>query len=737
MDSGLFATGALDATVQLWDANTASVVSTFALPGNVHCVSFNSCGSLLAAATTDSAVQLIDPAGGTALHVLQGHQGAVRAVTWLPHTDYFVITGGADGAVRVWDIRRAGTCMVLDRMRSAATVQLADRSRIQFSDAQPFALPRSGVPGGGGGGARGRREEKGSARAHEAGVSGVQASPDGQWIVSVGQDSRIQVWDAHTGIRVVTAFGGFTAMRVEGGQRFGLASRPDVLAVPSGRKVRVYSLREGGDAWLSLGSHEALVTACVINPRDQSILAGFADGSILRWAPRLPCPGPDFDPDEVEAFRASQRERGGGEEPGARRRREDAAGRASADVAARQATERAISTAAAALHAAVRRTAPVCERARSLGTTSENLVQLMEDAMRRHVTAAVTAAAARPPRDLHSNEPATASGAVARAAAVEDAEDNGDVYYDGLPGYSFLDEEWEEAPEPASRAPAVGLDIDALRQLEGEARASLREAEGLSKRAPGLARDLDVLGPALAAHAEQTTVLERERMRMLTDIRAAYLSLLETRRRLNLVLTKLQPMIVGVGVGDEAPTAAAAAAGIASAAAAAGRDTDRRMCDNAPAHAGAGPVPTTSTVRVTWTSDGDAALPLSMAADLQNHWGPSEPVQRDMKLVRELTGFGLVASLAPPREEFRRKWEEEEQHPMLVRRQQLAAAAAQSGGPQAGVPQDIVIRLAEGEGEGAVGGTEGVGGKKSKKRPAPKTVQGVLKNLIQKSHKKR
>ena len=36
------------------------------------------------------------------------------AVHWLPGSEWVLATGGGEGAIRLWDIRRAGAFMVLD-----------------------------------------------------------------------------------------------------------------------------------------------------------------------------------------------------------------------------------------------------------------------------------------------------------------------------------------------------------------------------------------------------------------------------------------------------------------------------------------------------------------------------------------------------------------------------------------------------------------------------------------------
>ena len=43
---------------------------------------------------------------------------AVWAVQWSATSEWVVITGGCDGAIRLWDVRRAGCFLILDHNKS-------------------------------------------------------------------------------------------------------------------------------------------------------------------------------------------------------------------------------------------------------------------------------------------------------------------------------------------------------------------------------------------------------------------------------------------------------------------------------------------------------------------------------------------------------------------------------------------------------------------------------------------
>lgn len=60
-------------------------------------------------------VQLCDIVSGGFTHSLAGHRAAVWAVAWSPSNEWQLATGGCDGQLRLWDIRRAGPLHIFDQ----------------------------------------------------------------------------------------------------------------------------------------------------------------------------------------------------------------------------------------------------------------------------------------------------------------------------------------------------------------------------------------------------------------------------------------------------------------------------------------------------------------------------------------------------------------------------------------------------------------------------------------------
>ena len=124
MDTGMFFTGSFDGAVAGWDTNECRRVVSFDMTDKIYAVGMSPVATshaLVACGTSDPRVRLCDPASGNVTHTFAGHRDAVWAVEWTRGSEWILATGGCDGDIRVWDIRRAGAFMVLDASNARAT----------------------------------------------------------------------------------------------------------------------------------------------------------------------------------------------------------------------------------------------------------------------------------------------------------------------------------------------------------------------------------------------------------------------------------------------------------------------------------------------------------------------------------------------------------------------------------------------------------------------------------------
>ncbi|RKP35454.1 WD40-repeat-containing domain protein, partial [Dimargaris cristalligena] len=168
-DTGLFTTSSFDTTLKVWDTSALQAACTFHLQDKVlsHTLSSVAPGTnpyahcLIAAATTNPLVRLCDLQSGAFTQTLTGHVGPVISCQWSPRHAHLLATGGTDGAVRLWDIRRASSCLMELNCRQSQS------------------------------------EYQG--RAHQGMVNGLNFTEDGFYLVTVGSDQCIRLWDAATG----------------------------------------------------------------------------------------------------------------------------------------------------------------------------------------------------------------------------------------------------------------------------------------------------------------------------------------------------------------------------------------------------------------------------------------------------------------------------------------------------------------------------------------------------------
>lgn len=171
---------------------------------------------LVAVATSEQSVRLVDLRSGLATHGLPGHNGAVLSVAWAPHKPYLLASGSVDNRVIIFDVRKGGHNSAI--------------ATLDMDDPVGLVTPGSG-PGSGSASAnyRARSAFSPTARAHNGPVTGVRWTSNGSHIVTTGQDSRIRVWDAATGANTLVHFG----PRVRNSSTSHLAERAPLL-VPKG-----------------------------------------------------------------------------------------------------------------------------------------------------------------------------------------------------------------------------------------------------------------------------------------------------------------------------------------------------------------------------------------------------------------------------------------------------------------------------------------------------------------------
>ncbi|KAJ1696022.1 hypothetical protein LUZ63_012720 [Rhynchospora breviuscula] len=308
VDTGLFITASFDHYVKLWDTNSTQVVLDYKLPAKVYGIAMSSIATshtLIATATADVQVRLCDLASGAFSHTLSGHRDGVMSVEWSSSTEFVLITGGCDGAIRFWDIRRPGTFLLLDQSlsqlgtrppllpspsnnestslptsskSSSSTPILPAQKRTSHKKIQLKPPTQWSHPG--------MASSQNRATAHYGAVNGLRATADGFYLLSSGSDSRLRLWDIESGRNTLV---NYEAMSIQASKPIQLAVTPDssLVFVPCMASLKAYDLWSGTTINSYRGHYES-VNCCFFNAQDQELYTGSNDRQILVWAPSIP-----------------------------------------------------------------------------------------------------------------------------------------------------------------------------------------------------------------------------------------------------------------------------------------------------------------------------------------------------------------------------------------------------------------------------------------------------------------
>ncbi|KAI8979634.1 excision repair cross-complementing rodent repair deficiency, complementation group 8-like protein [Mycotypha africana] len=280
-DTGIFITSSHDTTIKVWDTNTMKPEYEFALESRVNCQAISPIAShcLVASAAAEPRVRLCDLNNGAFTHTLTGHSGSVLSCTWSTTQEFILYSGGDDRTIRVWDIRRAASCLMsLDQDNAVDRDPLSDTN---------FA--------------------------HGRGVNGLVMTKDGQFLVSLGLDEKIRLWDTATGHNTFVNYG--TAFRNR--YYFYLTAAisdqdvwPPLLYIPSDdRQVLLYKLLDGQLVRRLKGAY-GRVTSVATRHAFQEIYSGSNANDILIWEPSLEGTKilDEFEEDDLDAWSASDEE---------------------------------------------------------------------------------------------------------------------------------------------------------------------------------------------------------------------------------------------------------------------------------------------------------------------------------------------------------------------------------------------------------------------------------------------
>lgn len=173
-DSGLFVSSSFDGTVKVWDPNTLEAgeeAYSFDLGCNIYNISISTVGdhSLVATAADHPFIRLLDLRTTSSSHTLaaRGTRSAMKniSVKWSPKDSHILASGASDGSVRIWDIRQSNSCITCLDMQQTGNVASNKKDDYRF--------------------------------AHRGAVNGLAWFPNGDYLISNGNDEKIRLWSLY------------------------------------------------------------------------------------------------------------------------------------------------------------------------------------------------------------------------------------------------------------------------------------------------------------------------------------------------------------------------------------------------------------------------------------------------------------------------------------------------------------------------------------------------------------
>jgi len=240
-DGKLALSGSLDRSIRSWHLADGKESSQWTLPGPITALAATPDGRLLAAGAQDGLIQVLNRADGKPLYSLRGHTGTVNALVFSPDAKRLVSVA-SDGTARIWSLPTEET------VKGAANPDAVKPS-------EPIVLA-----------------------GHKGPVNAVALTPDGQMVVTAGDDASIRIWHA---------IDGKSSKVIEGssGPILAMALSPDGLSLLTGssdRRARLIDLASGSVRH-TLSGHEGAVNAVAFSPKGDRLATAGADGSLKVW----------------------------------------------------------------------------------------------------------------------------------------------------------------------------------------------------------------------------------------------------------------------------------------------------------------------------------------------------------------------------------------------------------------------------------------------------------------------
>lgn len=269
-DGKTLASGSMDKTIKLWDAQTGSLKQTLTGHSNgVHAIAFSPDGKTLASGSDDKTIKLWDTQTGALNQTLTENGSAVHTIKFSPD-GATLASGSTDKTIKLWNAQTGELKQTLtghdDVVKTVAfspdgtiLASGSDDQTIKLWDAQTGAL-RQTLTG------------------HSNGVHAISFSSDGKTLASGSIDKTIKLWDVQTGALKQTLTGHNSGIHA-------LTFSPDGKMLASGstdKTVKLWDAQTGALKQTFTG-HSDMVMAVAFSPDGKTLASGGMDKTIKLW----------------------------------------------------------------------------------------------------------------------------------------------------------------------------------------------------------------------------------------------------------------------------------------------------------------------------------------------------------------------------------------------------------------------------------------------------------------------
>ena len=300
-DSNLFAGMYSDGFIGLWDVNTGKERHTskriqlfeknhtaldhgpLSIP--VFGFTFSPDSQILASASSNHSIHLLDTTTGNIRHSLQGHTARVESISFSSNGQTLV-SGSHDGTLRFWntttgELKKTITNQILTEQQTMEPIAISTIALNQKGDRVAWGNPDGTIVMWN----VVTDEKQRTFTGHTDAISKIFFSPDGRKVVSTSKDGSVRLWDVATGQQEY-AIAGFrlTDWKVflyENG--VSLASETKRVPGTAGKPyVNLWDLNSKKRIKILTGHNDG-VKSIDFSDDGKTLISGSRDGTVLVW----------------------------------------------------------------------------------------------------------------------------------------------------------------------------------------------------------------------------------------------------------------------------------------------------------------------------------------------------------------------------------------------------------------------------------------------------------------------